>query len=195
MKRSFFLVMALVAASRFVLPLFAQPARASGSIILRGTPSIDHYSGHAARLPSYHGWVDGKLVWYIIPDAPDLTETRKLGVAKLDGYVFEGGPDFYQRRLHEVGAGIFPPESFNPRTVRYSLSVRFNSIAGVWGAPMAAPDGERPYAPNRYSLLIMKVPPAENAPRITDFAVITVQGARPAGYTANYPNVIPLIRL
>ena len=195
MKRLFFLAVALLAASGFVLPL-AQPARANRAVTLRGTPSFDHYGTHSTTSPVYKGWGDGKPVWYIITDAFNVSETRKLGVAKLDRYVFKGWPDLSQQRSSEARTVGFLPDSFNPRSAAYLPLGRVGVIAGVWDAPVVASDSEPQYALNRFSpLLSMEVLPAQNAPRITDFAVITVQGARPAGFTVNYPNVIQIIRL
>ena len=213
MKCSFFQAMALVAASAFALPLFAQPARADGSIILRSTPSFD-LCAHAATLPLYGRWVDEKPMSYIITNASDVNAARRLGVvfpsylasigkgptqhvATLgDRYVFEGGPDFSQQRSYEASTGGFQPESFNPRCVgdTYSPFASVGGIAGVLDEPMFAPDGERPYARNRYSPLLNKeVLPAENAPRVTDFAMFA--GAKPAGFLVNYPYMIRIIRL
>jgi hypothetical protein len=202
MKRSFFQATSLIVASGFVLPLFAQPARADDSIILRCTPSFDHCA-HATTLPLYGGWIDAKHLWYIITDASDVNGAGKLGivyspdpasvgigatrhVAQLgDRYVFEAGPDFSQQRSYEGSVAD-----------RYSSFARFGSVAGALNAPTFAPDGERPYAQNGYQLLLNEqVLPGDNAPRITDFSMFAAQGAYQAGLLVNYPDVVLIIRL
>jgi hypothetical protein len=199
MKRSFFQATTLVVVSGFVLPLFAQPARADDSIILRCTRSSDRCA-HATTLPLHRGWIDGKPLSYIITDASDVNGVRKLGivyspdpasvghgatrhVAQLgDRYVFEGALDFSQQRSYEASAGSFRLESFNPRSVgdRYSPFVRVGGIAGALNAPTFAPDGERP---------------ADSAPRIADIAMFAAQGANSAASLVNYPDVVLTIRL
>jgi hypothetical protein len=202
MKRPFFQTTALVVVSVIVLPLFAQPARADDSVILRSAPSFDPRA-HATTLSLCGGWINGKPLSYIIKDASDVNGARKLGVvyspdpasvgnratrhvAKLgDRYVFEGG------------TGGFSPESFNPRSVGgYSPFVRVGGIAGALNAPTFASGSERSYAQTGYSpLLNMQELPADNAPRVTDFARFAAQGAYLQGFLVNYSDVVRIIRL
>jgi hypothetical protein len=200
MKRSFFQATAIVVAFGFVPPLFAQPARADDSTVLRCAPSFERCE-HATTLPLHAGWVDGRPGRHIIVDASDVNEARKLGVvyspypanvgngaaqhvAKLSArYVFEGGLDFSQQRWLEASTGG-------------SSFVRVGGIEGALNAPILAPDRVRPYAQNGYSALLnMQLLPADNAPRMTDFAMFAAHGANPAGFLVNYPDVVQIIRL
>lgn len=197
MKRSFFQATALVVVSGFVLPLFVQPARADDSIILRCAPSFERCT-RATTLPLCGGSIDRRPLRYS-PYPANFGTCATQYVAKLGArYVFEGGPDFSQQPSPEASTGGFSSESFNPRSVgdRYAPAVRVGGTAGALNAPILAPDRERPYAQNGYSpLLNMQVLPANNAPRITDFAMFAAQGPKPAGFLVNYPVVVQIIRL
>jgi hypothetical protein len=157
MNRSSFQAAVLAATFAFALALFPRPVWADGTIILKSTRSIDR-TAHTATLPLYEGWVDGNPVWYIVTDASDANEARHLGVvyspdlasigkgalqhvAKRGArYVFDGAPDFSQRRSYVASAGGFPPTSSNPGSVgdRYSPFVRVDGIPGVLNAPIVA---------------------------------------------------------
>jgi hypothetical protein len=192
MKRSFFLATSLVVVCGIVLPLFAQPARADHSVILRCARPFDRCA-HATTLPVYGGWIDGRQS----PDPASVSNGATRHVFQLgDRYVFEGGRDFSRQRSYE-STGAFPQKSFNPRSVGgYSPVVRVGGIAGALNALTFASDDERPYAQNGYSpLLKMQVLPADNAPRIIDFAMFAARSANPAGFLVNYPDVVRIIRL
>jgi hypothetical protein len=200
MKRTFFQATSLAVVSAIALPLFAQPARADDSVILRCAPSFDRCAVATS---------------YVIEDASDENRAKRLGavyssdsagvtngatrhVAQLgDRYVFEGSRDFSRQRSYEASTGGFRPESFNLHSVgAYSAFLRVGGIAGASDALTFAPDGERPYAQKRYSPLVnTQALSADNAPRIIDFAMFAAREANPAGFLVNYPDVVRIIRL
>lgn len=114
------------------------------------------------------------LLWYS-PDPASLGNGVRRQVAQLGGrYVFEGGPGFSRQRSHEGSTGV----------------------AGLLSALTAAPGAEHPYVQNGYSpLQSMRVLAADSAHRITDSATLAAQGPYPAGFLANFPGVVRIIRL
>lgn len=149
---------ALATALVFIPSLLAQAADTSGQLILKSAISVDH-SNHTVTLPLYRGVHDGKAVWYIITDASDASEARKLGVVyapnlasignaalqhvtkRGDDFEFEGAPDFSGTRSYVVSKTGFPPASATPGSVgdaQYSPFVRADGVKGVLNAPIVA---------------------------------------------------------
>lgn len=133
----------------------------SDKIVLKSALAID-YSKHTVTLPLYRGVYGGKAAWYIITDASDLNQARKLHVvfspslAGLAGSavqhvakrgndsVFEGAPDFSKERTYVAGKAGFPPVSATPGGVgdsKYSPFIRMDGVPGVLNAPIVATGG------------------------------------------------------
>lgn len=146
----------ITAVSRVTSP--ALGADLSDKVTLKSALAIDH-TKHTVTLPLYRGIHDGKSVWYIITDASDLNEAKKLSVAfspiltNLAGsaeqhvtkrgneYLFEGVPDFSKTRTYVGGRAGFPPMSATPGGVgdsKYSPFIRADGIPGVLNAPIVA---------------------------------------------------------
>lgn len=149
---------ALTGAAVFLPSLIAGNAAASETIILKSAISVDH-ARHTATLPLYRGVHDGQTVWYIITDASDANEAKKLGVVyapnlahigasalqhaskRGNDYVFEGAPDFSATRTYVASKTGFPPASATPGSIgdsQYSPFVRVDGIVGVLNAPIVA---------------------------------------------------------
>jgi|SRR5579862_942356 len=192
MKRSFFQATSLIIVSGIALPLFAQPALADDSVILRCAPSFDR----CARATTLNG--AKKLGVVYSPDPASVSNGAARHVAQLgDRYVFEDGRGFSRQRSYEANTVAFPQKSFDLRSAGgYSPFVRVGGIARTLNALTFASDGERPYAQNGYSKLPnMQVLPADNAPRVIDFAMFAARSANPAGFLVKYSDVVRIIRL
>lgn len=199
MKSSFFQATSLVVVSAIMLPLFAQPARADDTVILRCAPSFVRCADATSYIIEHPSDVNGarKLGGAYSPDPASISNSATRHVAQLgDRYVFEGGRDFSRQRSYEARTSGFASESFNLHSAEaYSAFLRVGG-AGASNALTFASDGERPYARNGYSPAVnMQGLPADNAPRIIDFAMFAARGANPAGFLVNYPDVVRIIRL
>lgn len=160
MNRSFLRLAALIglAATIFLPSLFANAATAFDKLVLKSADSVND-TQHTVTLPLYRGVHNGETVWYIITDASNANEAKKLRVVyapnlanigtpalqhvtKRDNdYVFAGVPDFSSTRTYVASKTGFPPASATPGSVgdsQYSPFVRADGVAGVLNAPIVA---------------------------------------------------------
>ncbi len=149
---------ALAAASVLVPSINAFAAASTDKVVLKSTLSVDS-ANHTATLPLYRGVHDGKTIWYIITDASDANEAKKLSVVfspdlsnigsaalqhvakRGNDYVFEGAPDFSPTRTYVASKTGFPPTtatSGSTADAQYSPFVRVDGIPGVLNAPVVA---------------------------------------------------------
>lgn len=160
MNRSFLRPAALIglAATVFLPSLYANAATASENLVLKSAVSVDR-TQHAVTLPLYKGVHNGETLWYIITDASDANEAKKLRVVyapnlanigaqalqhvtkRGNDYIFAGVPDFSNTRTYVASKTGFPPASATPGSVgdsKYSPFVRADGVAGVLNAPIVA---------------------------------------------------------
>jgi len=150
--------LAALAAATVLLPLTSYAEDFSGQTVLKSALSVDGMK-HTVTLPLYRGTHNGATVWYIITDASDSSEAKRLNVVyspnlanigdgalqhvtkSADGYVFAGVPTFSNRRTYIPSKSGFPPTSAKPGSVgdaNYSPFVRADGVPGVLNAPIVA---------------------------------------------------------
>jgi len=150
-------IAALTAAS-VLLPFTSYAADFSDKTVLKSALSVDG-TKHTVTLPLYRGTHNGTTVWYIITDASDVSEAKKLNVVyspnlanigdgalqhvtkRGDTYIFEGAPTFSSNRTYVASKTGFPPTSATPGSIgdaNYSPFVRADGVPGVLNAPIVA---------------------------------------------------------
>jgi len=143
-----------------LLPLAAASAQESPTILIKSIRSID-VAAKTVVFPLHRGTSNGKVVWYILTDVSDLSQSKAKGltfapalagvgatqtIASEHGiWAFPARPDFSKQRVFTPGATGFPPAKAAPGATAdasYSPFVHLNGSAVVYNAPIIATGNE-----------------------------------------------------